>query len=80
MELRTTNGNVEAYFPNELKATLEAETTNGRVTVSYPLTTEGVMSSKSVRGKINGGGSAISLSTTNGNVEVRRIGDRRSGR
>ena len=78
VDLHTTNGNVESYFSNELRATLEAVTTNGRVTVSFPLTTEGVMTSKSARGKINGGGNAISLSTTNGNVEVRRIGDSRS--
>lgn len=80
VELHTTNGNLEAYFPNELKATLEAVTTNGRVMVSFPLTAEGTMTSKSVRGTINGGGNGISLSTTNGNVEVRRIGDRRSER
>jgi len=36
VELGTTNGNVEAYLPNTLKATLEASTTNGRVTVAFP--------------------------------------------
>ena len=80
VELATTNGNVEIYFPDELKATLEATTTNGRVAVSFPLTTEGVMTSKSVRGKINGGGATVSLTTTNGNIDVRRLGERRSGR
>ena len=77
VELATTNGNVEVYFPDDLKATLEAMTTNGRVTVSFPLTTEGVMTTKSVRGTIHGGGTPVSLSTTNGNIEVRRLGERR---
>jgi hypothetical protein len=77
VELGTTNGNVEAYLPNTLKATLEASTTNGRVTVGFPVTSEGAMSSKSIRGTINGGGAKITLSTTNGNVDVRRAGERR---
>jgi hypothetical protein len=36
------------------------------------------MTSRSVRGTINGGGTEISLSTTNGNVGVRRLSERRS--
>lgn len=77
VELSTSNGNVEVYLPNDVKATLQAQTTNGRVSVAFPVTTRGVMSSKTVRGTINGGGAAISLATTNGNVEVRRISERR---
>ena len=77
VELETTNGNVEAYFPSDLRATLEASTTNGRVTIAFPIVREGVMTSKSIRGTIQGGGAKISLATTNGNVEVRRIGENR---
>ncbi len=77
VELSTTNGNVEAYFPNDLKAMLEAQTTNGRVSVAFPITMQGVMTSKSIRGTISGGGATVSLATTNGNVEVRRLGERR---
>ncbi|HMI30402.1 MAG TPA: DUF4097 family beta strand repeat-containing protein [Candidatus Limnocylindrales bacterium] len=77
IELGTTNGNVEAYFPGTLKATLEATTTNGRVSIVFPVAVEGTTSSKSIRGTINGGGAKITLSTTNGNVDVRRAGERR---
>jgi len=77
VELETTNGNVTAYFPADLKATLEATTTNGRVSIAFPVTREGVGSSKSIRGTIHGGGAKISLATTNGNVEVRKLGERR---
>ena len=77
VELSTTNGNVEVFLPFDIKATLDAQTTNGRVSVAFPVTMEGAMSSKLVRGTINGGGSALSFATTNGNVEVRRLGDRR---
>jgi hypothetical protein len=77
VELATTNGNVEAYFANDLKATLTAATTNGQVSIAFPIVREGVMTSKTIRGTIQGGGAKISLGTTNGNVEVRRLGERR---
>ena len=77
VELKTTNGNVALYCPDDLRATLEAATTNGRVSVGFPLVMRGVMSSKAVRGTIRGGGATISLATTNGNVDVRRLGERR---
>jgi hypothetical protein len=35
------------------------------------------MTSKSIRGTINGGGAKISIATTNGNVEVRRLGEKK---
>ena len=77
VDLQTTNGNVDAYFPKDLKATLEASTTKGRVAIAFPVAHEGVTTSKSIRGTIQGGGAKISIATTNGNVEVRRIGDSR---
>jgi len=77
VKLETTNGNVQTYFPSDLKATVEATTTNGRVSTAYPITSQGVMTSKSIRGTINGGGAKISLATTNGNVEMRRLSERR---
>jgi len=77
VELQTTNGNVNAYFPKDLQATLEASTTNGRIAIAFPIVREGVMTSKSIRGTIQGGGAKISIATTNGNVEVRKIGESR---
>ena len=77
VDLGTTNGSVEAYFASDLKATLTAVTTNGQVSIDFPITREGVMTSKTIRGTVQGGGAKISIETTNGNVEVRRIGARR---
>jgi hypothetical protein len=74
VELGTTNGNVEAYFDSDLRATLDAQTTNGRVSVGFPITRDGVMTARTIRGTIQGGGAKITIGTTNGNVEVRRIG------
>lgn len=74
----TTNGNVQVYLPAAVKADLAAETTNGRVSISFPVSGRELMTSKSIRGTINGGGVDISLSTTNGDVNVMRLGERRS--
>lgn len=77
VKLETTNGNVEAYLPADLRATVEAMTTNGRVAIDYPITREGLMTSKSIRGTIKGGGAKLYLATTNGNVDVRKLGERK---
>jgi len=77
VDLGTTNGNVEAYFANDLKATLAAVTTNGQVSIDFPIAAGGAMTAKTIHGTIQGGGAKISLQTTNGNVEVRRAGARR---
>jgi DUF4097 and DUF4098 domain-containing protein YvlB len=73
----TTNGSVRLYLPAGVKADLSAGTTNGRVSVSFPVSGKEVMTTKSVRGTINGGGAEISLSTTNGDISVERLGGRR---
>lgn len=78
IKAETTNGNVEVYLPHDVQATLQAETTNGTVAVSYPLTTSGIMTSKTVHGTIGGGGSMVSLATTNGKIRVGRLEERES--
>jgi DUF4097 and DUF4098 domain-containing protein YvlB len=74
----TTNGSVEVYLPASVRADLKAETTNGKVSVGIPVTSTGTMTSKTVRGTMGGGGTDISLATTNGNIDVRRLEDRAS--
>ncbi len=74
VELTTTNGDVTIALPGDLKADIDAATTNGRVRVDFPLTTQGDISSKRIRGSIAGGGTPISLRTTNGNIEITKIG------
>ena len=77
VELQTTNGNVTVYLPSTLKASVAASTTNGKVNSSFPITLTGAMSTKSIRGTIGGGqGAALALTTTNGNIQVLKVGDR----
>ena len=77
VELSTTNGDLTAILPADLKAQLEAMTTNGRVIVGFPVEMVGRASSKLVRGKIGGGGAALNLTTTNGSIVVKRAGESR---
>ena len=77
VDLQTMNGNVEAYFDNDLSANLDATTTNGHVSIDFPVTTSVLRSSRTIQGTIQGGGAKIVIQTTNGNVEVRRLGGRR---
>jgi DUF4097 and DUF4098 domain-containing protein YvlB len=74
VQLTTTNGDVTIALPGDLKADVDAITTNGRVRVDFPLTTQGDISSKKIRGTIAGGGTPISLRTTNGNIAITKIG------
>jgi len=77
VELQTTNGNVSVYLPSSLKASVAATTTNGKVTSSFPLTLNGAVTSKSIRGTIGGGkGAALAFTTTNGNIQMLKIGER----
>ena len=80
VELKTTNGNVETYLPKDIRATVDAVTTNGHVSIAFPVEREGLMTSKTVRGTIQGGGVKLSLGTTNGNVEVRKLGGGEPGK
>lgn len=77
VELATTNGDVAVALPVDLKATLDAVTTNGKITASYAVEPTGVTTSKKVQGKIRGGGTAVTLRTTNGNILLRKVGETR---
>ena len=77
VQLETTNGNVQTYLPKDIRATLDAVTTNGHISIAFPVEREGLVTSKTVRGTIQGGGVKLTLATTNGYVEVRKLGERR---
>lgn len=66
----TTNGGVSLTIPENAKARLKATCVHGGVNVSG-LTVEGENGQKLVDGKVNGGGPAISLETTNGGIRIR---------
>jgi DUF4097 and DUF4098 domain-containing protein YvlB len=56
--------------PRTLAANVDADTTNGSIESELPIATTRV-SRNSLRGTINGGGSDVRLSTTNGGIDIR---------
>ena len=71
IELRTVNGAVELTLPASGKANLSASVTNGVIDTSgFALDLMGEQTRRRVRGRLNGGGTSIELSTTNGPIRV----------
>ena len=75
ISLRTTNGGVTLTLPDSAKADLSASCTNGGINVSALDKLEvSDQSRRRVQGRLNGGGTAIELRTTNGGIRVRPRG------
>ena len=70
IRISTTNGRISLVVPQTLGANVDADTTNGSIDSDLPIATTRV-SRNSLRGTINGGGSDLRLSTTNGGIEIR---------
>jgi len=69
---KTTNGGVSISLPQDAKADLTATWTNGGMQVSPDLNVEVVdKSRRRFEGRMNGGGAAIDLHTTNGGIRIR---------
>ncbi len=72
VSLETTNGSVTLMVPDKAKATVTATVTNGGINVgsvdNFDVTEK---SRRRLEGKLNGGGTAIELHTTNGSIRLR---------
>jgi hypothetical protein len=66
IKARTTNGSLTLSVPDAAKADLKASVTNGLISVMAANFEASEQSRRRVEGRLNGGGSAIELSTTNG--------------
>jgi len=72
VKLETVNGGVQLDLPKTAKADISAHVVNGGVHIDDSLSLESTSekSRRSVEGHLNGGGSRIDLSTTNGGIHV----------
>jgi len=71
ISLRTTNGGVTLTVPESAKADVSASCTNGGISISGVKLELSEHSRRRIEGKLNGGGTAIELHTTNGGVRLR---------
>lgn len=72
LAIGTTNGAITVALPASAAADLTAETTNGTIASDFPLTVSGRFSRTRLSGAIGDGGRALRLTTTNGDIEIRR--------
>jgi DUF4097 and DUF4098 domain-containing protein YvlB len=72
MSFTTGNGQVRLTLPTGLGAELDASTGNGNVTTDFPVTLRSSRLEPSrLRGTIGNGGGRLTISSGNGNVEIR---------
>lgn len=68
----SVNGNVVVEFSGDLNAEIEMSTVNGGFETNFPLPLRGRINPRSIRATVGTGGRNITLSTVNGNVELRK--------
>jgi hypothetical protein len=68
--IESSDGQVKVNIPSTLAADLDISTSDGRIDCSLPLTMDHYDSSHSIRGRLNGGGTPLSIRTSDGNVKI----------
>ena len=71
LDLRTTNGGIQLTLPANFNARLTANTVHGGVDTDFPITVQGRIGRR-IDATLGTGGPPVSLSTTNGGIEIRR--------
>ncbi|PYJ01588.1 MAG: hypothetical protein DME25_17795 [Verrucomicrobia bacterium] len=74
--LTTSGGSIEVKVADNLGFDVQAKTSGGRVSTDIPVATTvvGEHKAEALRGKLNGGGKALLLRTSAGNINIRRNG------
>jgi hypothetical protein len=71
IDIETTNGGIQLRLPENAKATVEARCVNGGIRVDEALSVQTVEKTRRLfRGSLNGGGSRVSVDTTNGGIRI----------
>ena len=70
VNLRTTNGPLSLTLPVDAAADLDASVTNGAISIDGLNFKASDQSRRRLSGRINGGGTPITLSTTNGAIRI----------
>lgn len=71
LEFTTVNGRIELELPQDVSADVRGQLMNGRLDSDFPLSVRGRTGMRRVRGTLGDGGSALELSTVNGNLVLR---------
>jgi DUF4097 and DUF4098 domain-containing protein YvlB len=68
--ITTDDGNITLHVPAGFAADLDLEIDAGHIAVDLPYTIAGSPDQSRVQGKMNGGGEALVLRTSGGNIKV----------
>jgi DUF4097 and DUF4098 domain-containing protein YvlB len=72
LEFSTVNGGITLILPVKLDTEVRASTVNGEIETDWPLMVSGRFSNRRIRGTIGAGGRALSLSTVNGEIRLKK--------
>jgi hypothetical protein len=71
LDLRTSNGGIHLFLPNNYSAQLETGTVNGGMDIGFPITVQGTFGRR-LTTQLGSGGPRVRAVTTNGGVSIRR--------
>ena len=71
LDVKTTNGGVSMWIPENYSAHLETGTVNGRLSIDFPVTVQGDIT-RELATNLGSGGATIRAMTTNGGVTIQR--------
>lgn len=72
LDFGTVNGSITIEMPGAVDADVEASTVNGSFASDWPMTVQGRWGPKRVNGKIGNGGRELTLSTVNGDIDLKK--------
>lgn len=71
--LKTSGGSIDVRLAEKVAVDLDASTSGGRVITEIPVTIQGEVKKTALKTKLNGGGPALVLHTSGGNVHIRKL-------
>lgn len=72
LEFSTVNGGITLILPGKLDTDVRASTVNGDIESDWPLMVTGRFNNRRLHGTIGAGGRALSLSTVNGEIRLKK--------
>jgi Toastrack DUF4097 len=72
LEFTTVNGEITLELAGDVNTEVRATTVSGSIATDYPLTLRGRFGQKRITGTIGRGGRELSLTTVNGDIEIRK--------
>src|SRR5262247_261204 len=71
--LHTSGGGITVELDEALSLNINAEASGGGVTTDLPLTVQGELRSGRLQGSLNGGGQSLSLQTSGGGIQLKKL-------